>query len=898
MGYLCRRASVGTHLDTGQVFTDGETAIDVLRDIFPIPSPCDETLCTLYNESIIRPCSSKEFHKAGSVSLGLDTSPSLSFLVESYARARTLPQGMALHHHIVSFGLERSPYLCDLLAWMYGRCGFHNDAFYCFNNMGDRSITMWSFMIGLHVEYRSKGGMAIQLFQQSLNCNVFPDTSTMTHLLSCCACKEDLVRGKQMHVLIKGIGYERDVVVGTALVSMYSRCNNFQEARISFYEIPEKNVVSWSAMIAACVQHDSGTEAIWLFKQMQQEGLLPNIVTFVSAVSACARERNNLVGKSLHIQVPNDGPELNVALAAALVNMYGKWGSVENACMIFQDVNEPCVILWTGMLTAYSQHGYAKEANQAFSQMLEHGILPNEVTYLCMISFCESNEVLPAGKRIHAQLLSSGIMSNPVMSTAITLMYGKCGSMVDSHQIFNSSEEKCIVAWDAMISLCVNKGQIYEGIQLFSHMQQRGLSPDKFTFVNVLQACACVLAAFEGKKVHHYVLQTEFRSDIFVCNALIDMYSKCNLLDVAQLVFNGMHERDTVSWNLLITWYTQSGYGEKALVLFHQMQVEKIVPDHFTFASILSALAQRANLCECWRMHSLIIQKGFDLELVVATKLINMYSKSGSFKAAQLVFDRMHERDDTLWSAFLTAHDQLDTLQAIQLFDQIKSEGFFPSITILTKGLSVCTSHGALTKIKQLHISILHSDVESNSECMQFFVHMYSECGDLNKAEEIFHLFYKRDLKLWNFMIAGLARHGQGTQAIEFFKEMQQWGAMPDDVTFVYLLSACSHCGLVDEAFSFLMSMIGQAAVIHYDCVIDLLGRVGQLNQAAVFIENMPFQPTAVTWTSLLGACSIMLDEQGGKCAADHLVEVREEGFVPYILLSVLDARLNQIYGQ
>ncbi|MCO5557847.1 hypothetical protein L7F22_011419 [Adiantum nelumboides] len=772
---------------------------------------------------------------------------------------------------------------------MYGRCGSQSDAFYCFDNLADRSTSTWTFIIGLQLEQKRNERIGVQLFRQSLNCNAFPDISTVLILLSSCKDKEALTRGKQVHVLVKVMGCELDVAAGTALLSMYSRCGNFHEAWMLFDLIPEKSFVTWNAMIAACVEHDNAKTAIQLFMHMHQEGLLPNVVTFVSAASSCAKELDMFMGKLLHVQALNTGLKSNISLAAAFVNMYGKCGNVENATKVFLEVHAPCVVLWTGMLTVYCQHGYINEVVYLYMQMQEKGILPNEVTFLCVLSACLNSNFLTIGKRIHAQFSSGGIEFNTSMSTALAAMYGKVGLTEESDRLFGSLAKKSTIAWNTMILLWADSGQHNKGVQLFLDMLQQGISPDKFTFVNVLHVCVCSLSAFEGKKIHTYVLQTEFRLDVVVCNVLIDMYNKCKLLSLAQMVFDGMHLKNTLSWNTMLAAYVQSGYHEKALILFSDMQFEGICPDAVTFASILPASAQRGRLFDCWRMHTEIICRGFDLDLVVATELMTSYGRHGHWESAEIVFHRSHDRDDNLWNAFISLLSLHDSTQAFQLFDDMKNQGFIPSSTTLAISFSEYPSAYSLARVRQLHVSILHSDVEVNETELGILVCAYAECGDLEKAWSLFSV-PNCSRMLCNCMVGALAGHGKGTQVLELFEEMKQWGILLDEVTLLYLLSACNHFGLVEDAFgavhivrSLSSSLL---AVFHCDCMIDLLGRVGQLNEALFLTNVMPFKPTIVSWTSLLGACTNIVDIQAGEHAADHLLEISQEVVAPQFSFS------------
>ncbi|KAI5064444.1 hypothetical protein GOP47_0021114 [Adiantum capillus-veneris] len=884
----CRRqTSVGAHLDVAE-----ENELDVLRDIFPLPGHHAEApsytphiaACTSSSRLRMR---SQEY-PSSALCIHSQEDSLLSFQLESCALARNVSTGMLLHHHIVVSGLDNSSSLRDGLAHMYGRCDSCSDAYYCFDNMGDRSASMWTFMISLQFEQKRDERTVVQFFQQSLHCNALPSIPIFLILLSSCKTKEALPRGKQVHVLVKSMACETNVAAGTALLSMYSRCDNFHEAWTLFDKILEKSVVTWNAMIAACVQHGNARLPIQLFLQMQQESAIPNIVTFVSAASSCARELDLSMGKSLHVQALNRGLESNVSLSAAFVSMYGKCGSIENASNVFHQVHVPCVVLWTGMLTVYCQLGCTEEVVYIYKQMQEMGILPNEVTFLCVLSACNTNDLVTTGRRVHAQINSRNIVSNTAMSTALATMYGKFGLTEESNQLFSSLTEKSNIAWNTMIHMFADSGKSGKGIQLFNDMLQQGVGPDKFTFVNVLHVCACSLSAFEGKKVHMHVSWTKFKLDVVICNVLIDMYSKCKLLCLAQMVFDGMHLRNTLSWNTLIAAYAQSGYHEKALILFSQMQLERMCPDAITFASVLPASAQRGQLFDCWRMHTEIICKGFDLDLVVATAVMTSYGRHGHLRSAEHVFHRSHERDDNLWNAFITLLGQHDSSQACQLLYDMKNQGFIPSSMTLAFSLSACPSSYPLARVRQLHVSVLHSGMEVNEIELCILVCAYAECGDLQKACSLFSV-PNCSRMLCNCMVGAFAGHGKGRQVLRFFKEMKRWGVSPDEVTLLNLLSGCNHSGLglVEDAFDAVMSMEylsrsrSLLAMFHWDCIIDLLGRVGQLNEAMCLTSIMPFQPTLVTWTSLLGACTNMFDIQRGECAANYLFELSQERFVP-----------------
>ncbi|KAH7298500.1 hypothetical protein KP509_25G047000 [Ceratopteris richardii] len=761
--------------------------------------------------------------------------------------------------------------------------------------MGDRTNGMWCFTISLCCEGLRSKEEGVQFFWHSLLCNALPDASNLMILLSCCRGKEALAQGKRLHVLAKSTAWDSQLAVGTALLSMYNRCGSLQESRVSFDKLLEKSVVSWNAMITACVQHNYEEEAIQLFICMQNEGFLPNKITYIIAASACAGGLDILTGKSLYLQALSRGVQSDVAVASAFVNMYSKFGFIESAGRVFHDVEVPCVVLWTGMLTVYCQHRYTKEAISIYCQMKEIGILPNAVTFLCLISTCDEDELLSIGKQTHAQVMACGFQSNIIISTALAVMYSKFGLMEESQELFSSIAEKSTLSWNAWILSSVNSGQSNRGMQLFSDMLHQGLCPDKYTFVNVLHACSCLRSVFNGKIIHQHLLQTELSLDTVVCNALIDMYGNFMLLSLAQSIFDRMHNKNIITWNTLITSYARSNDNINALIIFRQMQGEGMYPNAITFASILTPLAQRNCLYDCWRMHNQIIYKGFDLDPVVATNMITAYGMNEALNSAHIVFDKVTERDDGIWCAYISMLCQNDVPGVLWVLDNMRNQGSIPSRTILLGCVSSCLNL-SLRKISHLHVGILHLTAECNETELSALISKYAEYGDLSQAWSLFNEGSCTPIS-WNSMIGALAGHGQAIQAFKVFVDMKLLGIMANETTFLHLFSACNHAGLVDDAFRLLILMgfvsDRPVAACHHQCILDLLGRAGQLNIALLLANTMPFKPSVVTWTSFLGSCTNMSDVALGEGAANYLFEVSSDDFVPYILLARMYSEIS-----
>eukprot|EP01018_Ginkgo_biloba_P008462 Gb_26311 [translate_table: standard] len=435
-------------------------------------------------------------------------------------------------------------------------------------------------------------------------------------------------------------------------------------------------------------------------------------------------------------------------------------------------------------------HRPFKEALNILYTVNHTGIRPDSSIYASLLQRCVKMKALPEGKLVHAHIIQTGFNPDTYLDTKIVILYAMCGSLLDARRGFDKMPERNVVSWNAMIAAYARHGCCEQALTLFYDMHQNGVQADEFTYASVLPACAKLAALEQGKEVHEDVIRTGFLSDIFVANALLDMYAKCGNTKDAFHVFDKMSERDVVSWSAMISGYADNGYFDEALKLFRQMQVTGMEPNSVTFACVLSTCANLAALHEGKEVHGDVIRSGFQYDIVVGNALVDMYAKCGSIEYARNVFDKMRRR--------------------------------------------VVVS--------------------------------------------------------WNAMIGGYAMHGCGKQALQLFEQMKYRGIKPDHVTFIGVLSACCHAGLLDDGWHYFHCMSRDyditPSLAHYGCMVDLLGRTGCLEDAEDFINKMPIKPGVAVWRSLLGACRIHANIELGERVAGRLFESDPENAGHYVLLS------------
>jgi pentatricopeptide repeat protein len=467
----------------------------------------------------------------------------------------------------------------------------------------------------------------------------------------------------------------------------------------------------------------------------------------------------------------------------------------------------------------------------------------------------------------------------------------ECNDRRLSRQVFDEILTRDVVLWNAMISGYAQIGYSNEALMLFEQMQLTGVMPNSSTIVGLLVAYAHLGTLKQGRQIHGYIVKIGCEYNVFVGTSLVDLYAKCGSIEDAGLVFAKMSERSVVSWNAMISAYSRNGYANEALKLFHQMQLGDMKLNSSTIVSVLSACAKSGALQQGKWIHDYTIRSGLELDVFVGTALIDMYAKCGMIDTALQMFDKMSERNVVSWSAMIAGYAYNGYAnKALKLYNQMQLANVKPNLVTTVSLLLACTLLGALQQGKAIHNYIIRSGFDLDVSVGNTLIDMYAKCGCIELAHNLFNRMSKKNLASWNSMIAGYRMHARAEDALALFVQMKQMGLKPDNITFICILSACSHAGLVDEGWQYFVSMTKDYCVTpemkHYACMVDLLGRSGLLDEAYNFMEKMPFKPDASIWGALLGACRIHCNIELGERVANYLFELEPDNAGYYVLLS------------
>ncbi|XP_057848029.2 pentatricopeptide repeat-containing protein At3g26782, mitochondrial [Cryptomeria japonica] len=727
------------------------------------------------------------------------------------------------------------------------------------------------------------------------------DSFTYLQLLQTCTSKKSLLDGRKIHSHIKEREFEfaTNRFVQNNLISMYGKCGRLGDARNVFDQMTKRDVFSWNMIIASYRRHGIPREALALFHQMQRTGFRPDKFTFEIIVPACTKIGDIERGMEIHQSIIESGFLSNVVVTNTLIDMYAKCGKIQKASELFDKMPHRDIVSWNAIITGYAHNGLVHKSLEIFSQMQSASVKADSTTFVVILPVCSKIEALEQGMEIHQRIMEGGFLADAVVVTSLIDMYAKCGSIQKAHELFETISRRDVVLWTAIIAGYVQNGLIEKALQLFKQMQLTDAKPNFATFASILPACAKQGVLEQGMEIHQRIIESKYFSHVELVTALIDMYAKCGSIQKALKLFHKMAQRDIVSWNTIAAGYAKSGLAEEALKTFRAMQLEGVEPNSGTFASILSSCAKLGCLKQGMEIHQTIIESDFWSDVSVANALIDMYSKSGSLHKAQKLFDKLPHRDTVSWNAIIGGHAQNGIVEkALEIFKQMQlADVMFNSATFASI-LPACAKLGVLEQGMSIHQKVIESGLSSDIVVANTLIDMYAKCGSIQKALRLFNKMNNANLVSWTAIIAGYAMHGYGSDAVKLFELMKSSGTSPDHISFICVLYACSHGGLVDEGCKYFNQMRDIHCIIpaidHYACMVDLLGRDGYLKEALNFIIKMAVKPDVFVWMSLLGACRSHKDILLGEFAATQVFQLEPKNSSTYVVLSHIYAEVGR----
>ncbi|XP_021714304.1 pentatricopeptide repeat-containing protein At4g39952, mitochondrial-like [Chenopodium quinoa] len=784
--------------------------------------------------------------------------------------------GKEIHGIVIRTGYDRNVVVQTAFVDFYSKIGCMDNARLVFDKMSQWDVVSWNALISGY-SFNGLDYEALKVVQDLWVKGVKPNVITLASIVPVCTRLGFRYSGWSLHGYAVKCGFDQDELLTPALISMYANEGHIRVARCLFDLSPIKNVVIWNSMIYAHAQNQMPEAAFKMLQQMLSADLHPNVATFVSVIPCC--EKANLYdhGEILHGYAVKQGMHNQISVATALISMYEKLGDVHSAANVFTWMPHKNLLVWNSIISAYVHHGLSQTSLNAVHEMQVAGIEADSISIVNILSACSVLEALLLGKSAHAVSIRKGFDSNHNVLNVLLKFYSSCCQLHSSFKLFDLMASKNTISWNTMISGCTHNGETEKAEALFVIMQLQGVQPDVVSLISILSSLTESGNLARGMALHGFALKSCFTFDVTLANALISMYSSCGDLDAAAMVFHSMTDRCLVSWNSLITSYRHHNLHKEVIILFKNMIKDGQNPNYITLLNVLPGCS---TLLQGKSVHSYAITTGAMLQAPFVTSLICMYASFNNIVSCFLLFEAGDKLDISLWNVMLSVlFESREVEKAYSLFcELLQTEVKVDYITILSL-VSACIQINSSSVANSILASAIKNGFLRETIVSNAFIDLYAKCGDILMAKKVFEVLPEKDIVSWSVMINGHGLHGDGEGAISLLSEMEGSGIKPDSVTYLSILSACSHAGLADQSYAIFNLMLKngiQPTIEHCGCVVDLLGRKGLLIEAYDIVKRMPGGASVSILESLLGACMVHGNLEIGERTGELLINNRE----------------------
>ncbi|KAI5065509.1 hypothetical protein GOP47_0020204 [Adiantum capillus-veneris] len=681
----------------------------------------------------------------------------------------------------------------------------------------------------------------------------------MYQLLQTSIENESIDAARDAHLLLASSPHVHVCLLDDRLIQLFSLCGSLLEANLVFCLVTRPSCHTWHAILSAHTDLGFNKEALHMFGQMQWMGVKPSKVTLLCILKTCGLLSALMKTFLAHNLIVDSKFDLDVEVGNSLLDTYAKCGSVMDACGIFEKLETKDVISWNSLLAGAVLSKQYFLALEYFCKMQETGIEANNITFSCILNVCGALEALPQGRLIHGHLLKGGVSLDIVIRNTLIDMYVRCHTLEDAYKVFESIPDCDMVSWCTIIAGCTQHGYNSLALDLFAKMQQGGLKPDRISYVHAVKACSSLGSSKQGMFMHSEIVCCSFESDVVVGSTLVDMYAKYACLDEALKVFNALQRRNLVSWNTLIGSYVQQEQPTLALLLFERMQQDCVQHNEVTSRWILKACGSIGAMDEGYWIHDRALKAKFESNVLVESSLIDMYMKLNDLKGAKWVLKRSSNPNLTIWNESITdgaSHKEM--VDASKILENMRNESCISDEVRISCISKACATVKAIGKGMLLHNEIILSCINIDAVLANSLITMYADFGDLMSAQKVFDDLPFKNVVAWNALITGYTQHGSDFSAIELFGKLQQNDVVPDGVTYLSVLKACSNVGAIIQGkvvHDLVMRSLTDDVMIG-TALVDMYAKCGALQCARKVLHGMP-KRSVVSWGALFSGYGV-----------------------------------------
>ncbi|KAG7992631.1 hypothetical protein I3843_02G136900 [Carya illinoinensis] len=697
----------------------------------------------------------------------------------------------------------------------------------------------------------------------------------------------------------------RDPGSWNSMISGYTQNGLLHEAQTLFNEFHGKNVRTWTILLTGYTKFGRVNEARVLFDAMPER----NVISWNGIISGYVDNGDLISARDLFDEMP----ERNVVSWNSMITGYCHYGMMSQAGELFEKMGERNLVSWLIMISGFSKISKHREAWSVFLMMVRSGVRPDQAVLVVALSAINGLNDLEMLESLRTVAIKTGYERDVVVGTSILDAYTRNGSLDNALKFFETMPKRNEYSWTTMIAAFAHCHRFENAIAFYERDPIKSVA----TRATIITAYAQEGRMYEARRIFDEISNPS----VVMWNAMVAGYAQNGMLEEAKDVFLRIPERSAASWAAMISGFVQNGQSRDALELFAELHRSGNVPNHSSFTTALFACTNIGDFEMGKQIHSLTIKTRCQFNSFVGNGLISMYGKykniedvsqvfstmrvrdivswnslisrlSENFMLddARKTFEKMPKRDVVSWTAIISAYEQAGHGDvAFALLLDMLTRGISPNQLTITSLLSACASLGVIKPGQQIHALTQKLGINSSLSVSNALITMYFKCGSLDGLC-VFEEMPDQDIVTWNSILGGSAQIGLSTEVVQIFKQMEATGVSPNEISFLGVLCACGNAGLVDKGWAYFTSMSQDYGitplVYHYTCMVDLLGRAGQLSEAEALIQNMPAKPDVVIWEVLLHACRIHENMELGQKIAERLFQMGTNRLGTYILLS------------
>ncbi|XP_004140062.1 pentatricopeptide repeat-containing protein At2g17210 [Cucumis sativus] len=606
---------------------------------------------------------------------------------------------------------------------------------------------------------------ALQLYHEiRISGAQLSDTWVLPSILKACS-NTSFNLGTAMHGCLIKQGCQSSTSIANSTIDFYMKYGDLDSAQRAFDSTKNKDSVSWNVMVHGNFSNGSIMAGLCWFIKGRFAHFQPNISSLLLVIQAFRELKIYSQGFAFHGYIFRSGFSAILSVQNSLLSLYAEV-HMYFAHKLFGEMSvRNDVVSWSVMIGGFVQIGEDEQGFLMFRNMVtEAGIPPDGVTVVSVLKACTNLKDISLGTMVHGLVIFRGLEDDLFVGNSLIDMYSKCFNVHSAFKAFKEIPEKNIISWNLMLSAYILNESHLEALALLGTMVREGAEKDEVTLANVLQIAKHFLDSLKCRSVHGVIIRKGYESNELLLNSVIDAYAKCNLVELARMVFDGMNKKDVVAWSTMIAGFARNGKPDEAISVFKQMN-EEVIPNNVSIMNLMEACAVSAELRQSKWAHGIAVRRGLASEVDIGTSIIDMYSKCGDIEASIRAFNQIPQKNVVCWSAMISAF-RINGLahEALMLFEKIKQNGTKPNAVTALSLLSACSHGGLMEEGLSFFTSMVQKHgIEPGLEHYSCIVDMLSRAGKFNEALELIEKLPKEmeaGASIWGTLLSSCRSYG------------------------------------------------------------------------------------------------------------------------------------------